>query len=561
MLEKILSSLSLNSLKVLAGTDSLKFFEETLNISAEYYESNSQSALLIQAILNSNPIALFLDKITRDYLIDRMHKNDIFHIIEKINGKASGDTHAEHYNAIKEFCDNEQRLRIFLDAIGFQLSNFTLGISSSNLIQDSTKSEYIAFKSIKPKYALYPYQVDISNKTYHSLETGNNQRAVIHLPTGAGKTRTAMHIICRHLMTKNNALVLWLANSDILCEQAGEEFEEAWSFLGNREILHGRFYKSNDFSLDSINSGFVVGGLQKLHSYYKSTSSNSTQAFDKKITLVVFDEAHRALASTYKELVDRFLDFSPQAKLIGLTATPGRVYKDDKPEQDPENKALAHMFGNNKITMDVSPLQPMDYLINNHYLANPNFIELKYDDLDLYESLSANDVTESELMSRLGASKNRNSVIIQTAVNEVKQNKAKVILFACDIEHARNIAFAICCLGVKAASVDSKYTSQQEKVSIINQYKTGDLSVLVNCEMLTTGFDAPETNVAIIARPTQSLVLYLQMIGRALRGNKDQSPKDAKIYTVLDEISDFNNVNLAFKHWNEMWTELEVTNK
>ena len=75
--------------------------------------------------------------------------------------------------------------------------------------------------------------------------------------------------------------------------------------------------------------------------------------------------------------------------------------------------------------------------------------------------------------------------------------------------------------------------------------------------MLTTGFDAPETNVAIIARPTNSLVLYLQMIGRALRGNPNLAPKSARIYTVLDEISEFNNVNLAFKHWNEMWTELE----
>ena len=290
-------------------------------------------------------------------------------------------------------------------------------------------------------------------------------------------------------------------------------------------------------------------------------SNSANSSFDQKLTLVVFDEAHRALASTYKDLVDRFLEFSPQAKLIGLTATPGRVYKDDKPELDPENKALANMFGNNKITMDVSPLQPMDYLIDNHYLAKPHFIELNYDDLDLYENLSAKDVTETELMSRLGVSKNRNSIIIQTIFNEAKNNKAKIIVFACDIEHARNIAFSLCCLGIKAASVDSKYTSQQEKESIIHQYKHGDLSVLVNCEMLTTGFDAPETNVAIIARPTQSLVLYLQMIGRALRGNTDQSPKDAKIYTVLDEISDFNNVNLAFKHWNDMWTELEQTNK
>jgi superfamily II DNA or RNA helicase len=553
VLKKILSNFSLNSLKVLAGTESLKFFEETLNINPEYYESNDQSTLLIQAILNSNPITIFINKDTRNYFIDRIHKDDIRTIIEIINGEAVGDISQEQYRelypSVKTFCNDELKLVSFLDALGLH-HRATLQHKSD---------EYSAFKSIKPKYGLYPYQVEISDKTYHSLETGQNNRAVIHLPTGAGKTRTAMHIICRHLMTRKDALVLWLANSDILCEQAAEEFEEAWSFLGNRDILQGRFYKSNEFSLDSINKGFVVGGLQKLHSYYNFKNSSSTQSFDKKITLVVFDEAHRALASTYKDLVDRFLECSPQAKLIGLTATPGRVYRDDKPEQDPENQALAHMFGNNKITMDVSPAQPMDYLIENHYLANPKFIELKYDDLDIYESLSVKGLTETELMSRLGSSKNRNSIIIQTAVNEVKQNKAKVILFACDIEHARNIAFAICCLGVKAASVDSKYTSQQEKESIINQYKTGDLSVLVNCEMLTTGFDAPETNVAIIARPTQSLVMYLQMIGRALRGNKDQSPKDAKIYTVLDEISDFNNVNLAFKHWNEMWTELEVT--
>ena len=91
------------------------------------------------------------------------------------------------------------------------------------------------------------------------------------------------------------------------------------------------------------------------------------------------------------------------------------------------------------MTMDVSPLQPMDYLIDNHYLAKPHFIELNYDDLDLYENLSAKDVTETELMSRLGVSKNRNSIIIQTIFNEAKNNKAKIIVFACDIEHARNL--------------------------------------------------------------------------------------------------------------------------
>lgn len=551
MLQKVLSNFSLNSLKVLAGEDSLKFFEETLNISSDYYESISQSSFLTQAILNSNPINIFLNKISRDYFIDRISSEDVSILIDAINGEVSEKIGPEHYDAIKAFCNNDKGLKVLLE---------NLGISFLNASEDKVKNDLSAFTTVKPKYGLYPYQVEISDKTFHSLENGNNNRAVIHLPTGAGKTRTAMHIICRHLMTKTNALVLWLANSDILCEQASEEFEDAWSYLGNREIIQGRFYKGNNFSLNSINRGFVVGGLQKLHSHYNSLTNASFQSFDKKLTLVVFDEAHRALASTYKDLVDRFMEFSPQAKLIGLTATPGRVYRDDKPELDPANQALAKMFGNNKITMDVSPSQPMDFLIDNHYLAKPQFIELKYDDLDIYQNLSANDISETELMSRLSASKSRNSIIIQTVKNEIDKNNAKIILFACDIEHARNIAFTLCCLGIKAASVDSKYTSQIEKENIIHQYKCGDLSVLVNCEMLTTGFDAPETSVAIIARPTQSLVLYLQMIGRALRGKTDQSPKNARIYTVLDEISDFNNVNLAFKHWNEMWTELQPTN-
>jgi len=552
MFEEILNDLKLDVLTNLAGKNSISFFEETLNINDSYYEKNSRHSLLINAIINSNPITIFLDKDKRDYFIDRIPNTYLKAIIESINKIIINDITPDHYQAIKSFCDLDKHLALFLSTIGID--------SKIEDFKSSKKVEFNAFKTVKPKYGLYPYQVEISEKTYHSIENGKNNRAVIHLPTGAGKTRTAMHIICRHLMTKPDALVVWLANSDILCEQAADEFENAWTYLGNREILQGRFYKSNTFSIDSIKRGFVVCGLQKLNSYYNTVGDNSSTVFDKNLTLIIFDEAHRALASTYKSLVDRFIEYSPQANLIGLTATPGRVYRDDKPEIDPANKALAAMFGNNKITMDVSPLQPMEYLIDNHYLANPVFHELKYDDLDLYSISGSESVNQSELMSRLGTSKNRNSIIIQTAVNEVENNQAKIIIFACDIDHARNLAFALCCLGLKAASVDSKYTSQQEKENIIHRYKNGDLDVLVNCEMLTTGFDAPETNVAIVARPTESLVLYLQMIGRALRGNPEQTPKEARIYTVLDEISDFNNVNLAFKHWNEMWTELEPSN-
>ncbi|MEL0649476.1 DEAD/DEAH box helicase [Pseudoalteromonas agarivorans] len=547
MLQKCLSSFSVNALKFLAGRDSLSFFENTLSIDKSYYDENNQQKLLIQAILNSNPIRLLLSKASREYFIDRLSKEDLSEIFFKINGAYVDEIAPTHYVNIKDFCSSKLGLGKFLNSLGL------------NLNESAVKGEdYKAFTTVKPEYGLYPYQIEISDKVFSSIEFGKNNKAIIHLPTGAGKTRTAMHIACRHLMTKKDALVLWLANSEILCEQASEEFNKAWQKLGNREVIQGRYYGVNHFSLESLKSGFVVGGLQKLISYYNSMTPHQTASFDKKVTLVIFDEAHRALASTYKEVLNRFLEFSPQAKLVGLTATPGRVYKDDKPELDPENKALAELFGNNKITMDVAPYQPMEFLIKESYLADPKFIELNYDDIDIYQDTKAlNHVTESELLKKLSSSNNRNSIILKTAVHEIKSNKSKLIIFACDIEHARNLAFSLCCMGVKAASVDSKSTTSEEKNQIIDNYKNGDLDVLVNCEMLTTGFDAPETNVAIIARPTNSLVLYLQMIGRALRGNPNLTPKSARIYTVLDEISEFNNVNLAFKHWNEMWTELD----
>jgi superfamily II DNA or RNA helicase len=546
MLRNILSGFKLNALKTLAGQHSIAFVEETLGLNSEFYESSNQHDFLIDAILNSNPQSIFLDTNLRNFFIDRIDSDYLIEIIEKVNDVKIDLFEPWMYENVKSFFENKQHLSKLLKV---------LGLNSLQTLSE-VGADYVAFKTIKPAYGLYPYQVEISEKTYHSLENGDNDRAIIHLPTGAGKTRTAMHIICRHLMTKPDALVLWLANSDILCEQASEEFEEAWSHLGNRPILQGRFYRDNVFSLNSINSGVVVAGLQKLHSYFNSLDPKSISTFDQKVTLVVFDEAHRALASTYKQIVERFLHYSKQAKLIGLTATPGRIYRNDKPELDPQNVALGMLFNNNKITMDVSPMQPMEYLIAKNYLADPKFIELKYDDIDLY-SLSGDELSESELMSKLSKSRNRNSKIIQTVVDEVKNKDAKVIVFACDIEHARNLAFTLCCLGIKAASIDSKFTSRIEKENIISQYKEGHLSVLVNCEMLTTGFDAPQTNVAVIARPTESLVMYLQMIGRALRGNSDQTPKTANIYTVLDEISEFNNVNLAFKHWNKMWNELE----
>jgi hypothetical protein len=114
MLEKTLSKFSLNSLKVLADTDYLKFFKKTLNSDPEYNVSYSQNTLLKQVIINSNPITIFLDKNSRYLFIDRLHKNNTSIVIEKTKGKAAVAVHTEHYIALKEFCNNERNPPNFL---------------------------------------------------------------------------------------------------------------------------------------------------------------------------------------------------------------------------------------------------------------------------------------------------------------------------------------------------------------------------------------------------------------------------------------------------------------
>ena len=80
-----------------------------------------------------------------------------------------------------------------------------------------------------------------------------------------------------------------------------------------------------------------------------------------------------------------------------------------------------------------------------------------------------------------------------------------------------------------------------------------NLNKLINFNILTAGFDAPKTNVAIIARPTNSLVQYSQMVGRAMRGKRSNGNDECRIYTVADDIDEFRNVAAAFAHWDQLW--------
>ncbi len=142
-----------------------------------------------------------------------------------------------------------------------------------------------------------------------------------------------MNIACEHLREAPTNVVLWLADREELCSQAYEEFSKAWKSLGNRSTSLYGFYSSSSESLSGIDSGFVVAGLHKFLSLRKSDSRQLKLLYNElaeKVTLVIFDEAHKAVAPKFQEVVQDFITSkSFHADLIGLTATPGRSYSAD----------------------------------------------------------------------------------------------------------------------------------------------------------------------------------------------------------------------------------------
>lgn len=147
------------------------------------------------------------------------------------------------------------------------------------------------------------------------------RRVLLHMPTGAGKTRTAMQIIADHLRASEPALVIWLAYSEELCEQAAAEFEQAWRSLGDREVTVQRFWGGRALDLEQARDGMIVASLSKLY-----RAAMDDLAFIGKLagrcSLVVIDEAHQAIAETYQLVLSTLVTQGRTAALLGLTATP-----------------------------------------------------------------------------------------------------------------------------------------------------------------------------------------------------------------------------------------------
>ena len=403
--------------------------------------------------------------------------------------------------------------------------------------------------TVSPKFPLYSYQRQVLADIVRALSSPE-RRAVAHLPTGAGKTRIAAHTACHLLNEKdtNDSLVIWLAATEELCEQAAAQLSEAWTHLGQRDACIHRHWGNRSLDLRRLPSGFLVTGLAKLRS--AAFQDNTLLAhLAHRAAAIIFDEAHQAVAKTYSFITEQLCSVRPP--LLGLTATPGR-----SANLTEDDYRLASMFNHNKVSIDPRGHDnPVTYLIQNRYLADPRFVPVGFEsDATIADPQPGMDYSKDDL-DHLGRNRERTLKIAELAKAAAARHP-RTIVFCPSVESALECNKLLREKGI-VTNVITANTPSEDRRAIIDFFRSDSREhvVLFNYGVLTAGFDAPRTRCVIIARPTTSLVLYSQMAGRAMRGPRAGGNSKAEILTVADtNLPGFGSVTDAFTNWEELWS-------
>jgi DNA repair protein RadD len=420
-------------------------------------------------------------------------------------------------------------------------------------IEEKEENEVVpSVMDVEPRYGLFGHQFDALCRVDNFLNKPP-YKVLLHMPTGSGKTRTAMNYIVNFLKKDAAGIVIWLAQSEELCSQAVDEYEKAWGALGIRKTKVFRYWGPHAPDLSGFTDGILVGGFKKI---YEAIVGGAPQllALTSRRLLIVVDEAHSSIAPTYQFIIEHLMLPGYPTKLLGLSATPGRTWNNVT-----EDRNLSEFYGCQKVSLRIKGYDsPINYLIKENYLASPKFIPLRFEDnIGITDEerriIEATFELPNSILRKISLSTKRNLLIIHHAEELLKRHK-RIILFAASVDQSHAIAAVLHQRGYWAKSISSDIS--HGRAEIISDYKREDdeSKILCNYGVLTAGFDAPKTSAAIIARPTLSLVLYSQMIGRAMRGTRAGGNKDCEILTVVDtNLQGFDSVVNQFENWEDVW--------
>lgn len=400
---------------------------------------------------------------------------------------------------------------------------------------------------------LHDYQETMLERIRTILRSGSDggpaAKAMVELPTGAGKTRVTVEAVVRSFLDGDiEGPVLWIAQSEELCEQAVQTWSEVWrDFSDKRSLLVGRLWSANEVAEPDADLSVIVATDAKLD----VIRDQIEYEWLSRPSAVIVDEAHRAGDAQSYTRIFKWLGVdgrSQERPLLGLSATP---FKGDSKER---TRRLAARFGGTLIkTLGSDPykaLQVRGVLAQvDHEILPGARLELSADELHEINQFSR---LNSRILERVATNEERTKRLI----DHISSLDASwpVLVFTSSVLSAQIIAALLKLRGITAASV-SGGTRKHERRRIIQEFKNGNIRVLVNCDVLTQGFDAPQVRALYIARPTLSPNAYIQMAGRGLRGPRNGGSERCLIVDLADSFLNYQG-ELAYREFDDLWNRM-----
>lgn len=350
---------------------------------------------------------------------------------------------------------------------------------------------------------LFDYQEDMVKQIEKAFRL--HRSVMAQMPTGTGKTYLLTAAIDSFVEDNPNTKVWIVAHRKELVSQIEETIKKFYSYSSSKN-------KSLLVSVKAMS-------IQWLSRHYNE--------IEEEPGMIVIDEAHHALAKTYKEMWERF----PKTKFLGLTATPCRL----------NGKGFTDLFDVLVQSWNIPEF------ISKGRLATYDFVSIKSDGvtqrlIDSLQKRGADGDYQNKEMDMLLNKRPSIERLYQSFEEYGKDRKG--IVYAINISHAKKIMELYQEHGIKAVAIDSK-TPAMERQADIEAFKKGDIQVLVNVDIFSEGFDCPDVEFVQLARPTLSLAKYLQMVGRGLRVAKGK-----KNCVIIDNVGLYRVFGLPSQVWN-----------
>ena len=360
---------------------------------------------------------------------------------------------------------------------------------------------------------LRPYQQQMKEDVYSLWDKMDN--LMIQMPTGTGKTIVFTSVVrdIRRWCSLHSpeSKILIVAHRKELITQASSKL---------KDVPHGIIMSGTKQQMQHM---VQVASIQTFMSC-RNYETMRHYRFD----FIIIDEAHHSIASGYQKLWETY----PHSKKLGVTATPWRM----------------NHCGFRSLFSEIILSKPIEWFVNEHYLSNYDYISIRrnsetqkaVNSIDRYGA--DGDYLESELSNVFDCDHIRAE--LYKSYKKFADGK-KGIIYAIDRRHAANILDLYASHGVSIRMIDGT-TPADERQSIIDDFKDGVVRVIVNVNIFSEGFDCPDIEFIQLARPTRSLTMYLQQVGRGLRisDSKEKS-------LILDNVGLYNRFGtpMANRHW------------